>query len=500
MKLFKAAQVRKIDKYCVESLGIPSLVLMENAGVSVLKYLDLNKAYFTVICGVGNNGGDGLVIARHLISMNKTVDVFIIGSLSKATEDFLRNKNILDNMQLKLKYIKDNNIAELTESLKKADIVLDSIFGTGLTRAVEGLYKRVIEEINSIGKYVVGVDLPSGVDSDTGEVKGISTICNITVTFGCYKEGMIENKVKKLLGKVYLEKIGIQENILDMFHKETFLSDLEYVSKLIPERDIEGHKGKYGKVMIVAGSRGFTGAAYITTQSAVRTGSGLVTLWSDSYTQDIVSSRIIEAMTCDYDFDKNKFMSSIDSSDCIAIGPGLGDNDRTLELLKLILKVHRGKVVIDADGLNALSKDIELLKTTKAKVVITPHPGEMARLIKREISYVNNNRKKVAKQLAQKYNIIVLLKGHNTIVTDGEKTFINPTGNSAMSSGGMGDCLTGIILSLIGQGLEVTDATVLGAYMHGAIADKLSAIKYSVQASDIIENISSFMKELLEKR
>ncbi|MGL4655356.1 MAG: NAD(P)H-hydrate dehydratase [Sarcina sp.] len=500
MKLFKAEQVRQIDKYCIEELGISSQILMENAGTSVLKHLDLNKENFTVVCGVGNNGGDGLVIARHLIALDKSVDIFIVGELNKATNDFIQKKIILEKLQVKIKYIEKNNILELTESLKRADIVLDSIFGTGLKRVVEGLFKRVIEEINGLSKYTIGVDLPSGMDSDTGEVKGICVICNRTVTFGCYKKGMIENKMKSHLGEIYLENIGIPSRVLDKFHDETFLSDLHLVSKLLPIRELAGYKGQYGKVMIVAGSQGFTGAAYITTQAAVRAGSGLVTLCSDSYTQRVVSNKVIEAMTCDYNFEKNRFLELINSYDCVAIGPGLGNNDKTLELLKLILKIHKGKIVIDADGLNVLSKDMDLLKRTDAQVVITPHSGEMAKLIGKDVSYVNNNREEVSKILAQKYNIIVLLKGHHTIITDGKKVYINPTGSSAMSSGGMGDCLTGIIVSLIGQGIDLIGAAIVGAYMHGAIADELSMDKYSVQASDIIEKISSYMKKLLEKR
>ena len=473
---------------------------MENAGISVLKHLDLEKENFLIVCGVGNNGGDGLVVARHLSVIGKSVEVFVVGNLEKATDDFLENKKILDNLKIKIKYIKENNILELTKSLKKADIVLDAIFGTGLKRNVEGLFKKVIEKINIYAKYIVGIDLPSGIDSDTGEVKGICTICNKTVTFGCYKECMIEDKIKHFLGDVYLEKIGIHDNVLDKFHEGIILSDLEMVSKLLPIRDIDGHKGKFGKVLVVAGSRGFCGAAYITTQAAVKTGSGLVTLCTDNYTQQIVSSKLIEAMTCNYNLDKDEFINLIDSCDCVAIGPGLGNNENTLELLKLVLEKHKGKIVIDADGLNVLSNNLELLKITDAQVIITPHPGEMARLIKKDISYVNNNRKKVAQELAKKYNITVLLKGHNTVIANGQIIYINPTGTSAMASGGMGDCLTGIIVSLIGQGLSLIDATVAGTYIHGGVADMLANKKYSVQANDVIENISEFMKRLLEKR
>ena len=204
-------------------------------------------------------------------------------------------------------------------------------------------------------------------------------------------------------------------------------------------------------------------------------------------------------MTCNYNLDKDEFISLIDSYDCVAIGPGLGNNENTLELLKLVLERHKGKIVIDADGLNVLSNNLELLKITDAQIIITPHPGEMARLIKRDISYVNNNRKKVAQELAKKYNITVLLKGHNTVIADGQTIYVNPTGTSAMASGGMGDCLTGIIVSLIGQGLSLIDATVAGTYIHGGVADMLANKKYSVQANDVIENISEFMKRLLEK-
>ncbi|WP_297436697.1 NAD(P)H-hydrate dehydratase [uncultured Clostridium sp.] len=498
MKLFKAKDIRMIDDYCIKKLEIPLMLLIENTALAVLKHLELEKNNsFIVVCGIGNNGADGLAIARHLIVRNKDVDIFIVGDTCKASEGFKSNRLILENMNIELNYIKkEKDLDKLTKSSKVSDLVVDCIFGTGVDRKINGLFMRIIEVLNKNSKCIHSVDLPSGINSDTGEIMGISVFCNKTVTIACYKEGMINDKVRPYFGDIYLENIGIPEFVLDKFHNGMFLTDSKYIKELIPTRPVDGHKGKFGKVVVIAGSKGFTGAAYISTKSAIKTGSGLVTLCTDSYTEDSLSSSLVEAMSCNYQNNKEKFLELLKSWDCVAIGPGLGDNKNTLNLLKTVIKNHSKNILIDADGLNVLKENLDILKQSTAKIIITPHPGEMARLIGKDIPYVNSNRVEVAKTFASKLGIVVLLKGSKTVITDGEKVFINPTGCSAMSSGGMGDSLTGIIISLVGQGIPQMEACILGAYLHGYIAQELAKDLYTVQASDIIANISRIMKKL----
>ncbi|MGL5822856.1 MAG: NAD(P)H-hydrate dehydratase [Sarcina sp.] len=501
MKLFEAEDIKSIDKYCEENLGIPSLLLMENAAISILKHLDLHiNNTFTIICGVGNNGGDGLALARHLFARGKIINLFIIGDLAKATRDFTYNKNIIEKLNIQFEYLSENEtLLKFTECLKSSDVIVDAIFGIGLKRDINGIFKEVINIINDSSKIVVGVDIPSGIDSNTGEVRGVSTYCNKTVTFGCYKKGMIENIIYPRIGKVFQENVGIPEFVFDIFHKGLFLSTEDFVKGIIPKRGFGGHKGQFGRVCIIAGKVGYTGAAYLTVEATIRTGSGLVTLVTDKYVQEVLSTKLVEAMTYDYSKDEYEFRQILAKSDCIAIGPGLGVGKETLYLLKEALDSNCTNIVIDADALNVLSDNMYLLKNIKdKKVVITPHPGEMARLIRKDIEFVNENRIEISKKLAKKYNVIVLLKGHHTIITDGEKVFINSTGNSAMSSGGMGDCLTGIIASLIGQGIESFKATVFSAYVHGLIADELKDEFYTIRASQIIENLSSYIKRFEE--
>ncbi|MGL4740610.1 MAG: NAD(P)H-hydrate dehydratase [Sarcina sp.] len=502
MKLFEAEDIKLIDKYCEDNLGIPSLLLMENAAISILKHLDLHiNNTFTIICGVGNNGGDGLAVARHLLARGKTINVFIIGDLTKASSDFSYNKNIIEKLNVDVEYLLENDdLLKFTECLKSCDVVIDAILGIGLKRMVTGVFKDAINLINNMNKMVVAVDIPSGIDSNTGEVKGASTYCNKTVTFGCYKKGMIENMIYPRIGKVIQENIGIPEFVFDIFHKGLFLSTEDFIQGIIPKRSYDGHKGKFGRVSVIAGQKGYTGAAYITVESAIGAGSGLVTLITSKYVQDVLSTKIVEAMTYNYSENEQDFERIIGKSDCIAIGPGLGVNNDTLYLLKKALESESRNIVIDADALNVLSDNMDLLSDVKGKsIVITPHPGEMAKLIGKNIQFINDNRIEVSKALAKKYNIVVLLKGHHTIITDGERVFINSTGNSAMSSGGMGDCLTGIIASIIGQGIDSFRATVFSAYVHGLIADELHDEFYTIKASQIIENLSRYIKRFEEK-
>ncbi|MPQ43137.1 NAD(P)H-hydrate dehydratase [Clostridium tarantellae] len=496
MKIGTAQSIKDIDKMSIE-IGIPSMVLMENASLKVLKNLDLKKSNYTVVAGPGNNGGDALALARHLICLGKNVDIFLINAKNRFSKDCRQNYQILKNINANIINIShDYDFTNIKESLILNDITIDGIFGIGLSKEVTGIYKHTIDLINKYSKNIVSIDIPSGMNSDNGNIEGTCVKANKTITFEIFKKGFLNYGNSNYLGEVILEHIGIPRNIIRETVEDMFLTTKDFVKEHMIKRERYMHKGNFGKIVLFSGISGFSGAAYICTEAAVKSGAGLVTLCCDKDIQSILSSKLIEAMTCNFE-QKDLINKLIKSANAIAIGPGMGNNSNTLNLLISIIDKGNCPIVIDADGINVLKDNINLLTKSKNKIIITPHPGEMSRLTGYSVEYINNNRIDVAKEFAKKYNIIILLKGYYTVITDGDKVYINPTGNSAMASGGMGDCLTGIISSMIGQGLFPLEATVISAYIHGYIGEKLSKNNYSVTASDIIKNIQRTIKDLI---
>ncbi|WMJ80497.1 NAD(P)H-hydrate dehydratase [Clostridium sp. MB40-C1] len=500
MRIVTSQIMREVDRFCIEKLNIPSIVLMENAALKILKNLDIDKnEYFIIICGSGNNGGDGLALARHLIVLNKKVEVFLIGQEDRLSKDSKINYDILTSMGINIKLIKDViDLDDIRDAIGKCDVIVDAIFGTGLSREVQGIQKLIIHTINNSNKFIVSVDIPSGLNGDTGEILGISVKANITVSFEFYKKGFLFNEADNVTGEIIIEKIGIPQSVADRLGVKDYITEIEEVKKVIPKRKKYDYKGNFGRVNIIAGSNGLTGAAYITTQAAVRSGSGLVTLCCMESIQHIMSMKLTEAMTVSYKDSKN-LNDLLKKSDVIAIGPGMGNSEATFKILSDVLDVAECPLVIDADGINVLKGKLSLLKDRKGKVVLTPHLGEMSRLTGNSIEEIKKDRSGISKKFAKEYGIVLLLKGHNTIITDGESLLINPTGNSAMASGGMGDCLTGIIASLIGQGLEPFEATYVGAYIHGYCGDKLSEKMFCVNANHVLEKLPYYIKEIKNK-
>lgn len=500
MRIGTSASTKRLDQACVDEYKIPLIVMMENAVLSAFKHLDTNiyKKY-VIVSGVGNNGGDGLGIARQLKAINKEVKVFIVGNIDKLTPCSKTNFEIIKALNMEYHIIRTNEeksveLENLRQSIKESNVVIDCIFGTGLEREVKGIFKDVIEIINKNKNLVYSIDVPSGINATNGEILGTCIKADKTISFEFYKRGFLRYETKKYIGEVIVEHIGISEEILNKYDDKEYFTNMDFVRKNIKDRNKFNFKSDFGKVSIFAGSKGFTGAAYLSTQSAVKAGSGLVTLICDEDIQKILSCKFSEAMTANYS-EEERIEKLIKTSDVIGFGCGMGDNEITFSRLKSILKNADCPIVIDADGLNVLKNNISILKENQNNIVITPHLGEMSKLTGKSIKYIRENRIDVAKSFAKENNIIVLLKGYETIITDGNKVYVNPTGNSSMSNGGMGDCLLGIITSLIGQKIDVFDAVVCGAYIHGYIGDKLSQELYSVNATDIIENISKTMKD-----
>lgn len=497
MKIVNNEISRLVDKYCIEKLQIPGILLMENAAISVINNIDLNSNdVFTVVCGTGNNGGDGFAIARHLILRGKKVNVFILGNIKKLSYDCKINFNYINKLGIKVHNIScKEDIESLRNLLLLSNITIDSIFGTGLSRKIEGIYEETIKCINNNSKYIIAIDVPSGLDSNSGEVLGTCIKANKTITFQFYKVGFLNYNSLNYTGKILTTNIGIPSIVEQEFKISDTMLKVKTIKDKIKTRDKFLHKGNCGKVLIVAGSKEFTGAAYITTQSAVRSGAGLITLACNKENRDVLSNKLTEAMTIERE-NKELFLDKIRKSDAIGFGPGIGVTKESLDLLDMVLNNSNVPIVIDADGLNILKTRLDRIRKLNLDIIITPHVGEMSRLTGLDIDYINNNRINVAKNFAMKYKVIVLLKGFNSVITDGKRVFINSTGDSAMASGGMGDCLTGIITSFIAQGYNLIEAAYISAFIHGYCGDELSKNMYCVSATQVMDKIPTIIKKL----
>lgn len=500
MVINKAQNIRALDSYCINELKIPSIVLMENAALKVLKNIDCdiyNK--IIIICGKGNNGGDALAVGRHLIAMGKNVEFVILGD-GRGTIDYNINYDIIEKMNCSISNIRqERELCILNQIIDTHSLIIDGIFGTGLNREVSGIFKSVIELVNKFDNEVISIDIPSGLQSDTGEVLGAAIRANKTITFAMYKRGFFNYDALSYVGEVRLEEIGMPKIAIDKFDSKEYLVTEQFIRSNLMKRNILNHKGDFGRCLIFAGSRGFAGAAKIASKSAIKSGAGLVTVACSKEVENVVCSASMEAMCTTYDEEcnVNRVGELIEKASSIAIGPGMGNNDVTLEILKNVLNKRKAPLVIDADGLNVLKGNLDLIKGEKENVVImTPHLGEMSRITGLDLEYIKKNRIDVTKDFARTYNVIVVLKGYNTIITDGYSLYINTTGNSSMANGGMGDCLTGIISSFIGQKYDPMIATILSVYIHGFIGDRLSKSKFVVTAEDIINNLSLVVKEL----
>lgn len=472
---------------------------MENAALKVIKNIDFaNFKLFTIVCGSGNNGGDGLAVARHIFSMNMKIDIFIVGNHSMS-KDCKANYNILKNMGVNIKHInKSEDIIKLRKALSENSMTIDAILGIGLSRKIEGIYDEIIKIINEKSPYTLSIDIPSGMKCDSFGILGNSIEADKTISFEVYKKGFLYYESEKYTGSVIIEKIGVPDFVVNKFHNKEYLMEIDDIQNIIKKRGKYSHKGDFGRITIIAGSERFTGAAYISTMSAVRTGAGLVTLCTKKSIVDILKNKLVEAMSMTYE--DNTYEDVITNSDSIAIGPGMGNDEFIFKKVKNILSKEGCPVVLDADALNVLKDNLELLKNSNRKIVITPHMGEMSRLTGIKIKKLVENRIDIAVKFAREYNVIVLLKGYNTIITDGSEVYINSTGNSKMASGGMGDALTGIIASFIGQGYEVLKDTILGAYIHGYCGDILSKDMFCVNASHIIEKLPYIIENLIKKQ
>ena len=511
MKACFAAQMREVDKAASEIGGIPSIVLMENAAMACVKELerdfsDLKNKSAAVFCGKGNNGGDGFAIARHLYNMGVNVSVYLVcGNEFKG--DAKINFDIIKKMNINIDVISDTE--NLKYIIRANDIVIDAIYGTGIHGTVGGISYDVINDINENSKYTMSVDVPSGINSDSGEICGICVKADVTVTFAAYKVGMLLFPAADYTGKVTVADISIPDYIIDGQSIKINVTDDKFVRDNFPERENNSQKGDYGKVLVVAGSVGMTGAAYLSSQSAVISGSGLVTLALPSVLNGAMEAKTTEVMTVPVD-EINGHISSLaaeeiieraDRADAVLIGPGIGRSADVKKLIGILLKNSKVPVVIDADGINAVAKNPDIIRDCMCPVIFTPHAVEMSRLAELEKDYIEDNRLMVSKEFAEEYGVTVILKGRYTVVTgqDGEQ-YINITGNPGLATGGSGDVLAGITVSLIARGINETVAAAMAVYIHGRAGD-IAKDKYgmeSVTATRVMECIPDALNQILQ--
>ena len=483
-----ASQMRNIDKIASLKFNIPSIVLMENAALACVREI-FKYDSFTVICGKGNNGGDGLAIARHLINMGKAVKIYLVLG-DNFSGDALINYNILKSMSVSF----STDFSELETDLRLSDCTVDALFGTGIHGEITGTARDVIEKINSCAKYVLSVDVPSGVNSDTGETD-IAVKADKTVTFAAYKRGLLLFPGADYTGKIIVSDISIPEQAFELEEVRIKALTEEYLIGIMPKRCANSQKGDYGKILVIGGSVGMAGAVIMACEAAFRTGAGIVTACVPSEINDIVQTSLAQAMTFPVNFEKDteKIIEKMSGFDAVLFGNGIGRDEWVQELLKKILENAAVPVVIDADGLFALAGDTEILKKCKSDVILTPHAMEMARLIGKDVQTVENDRFSVAGSFVSEYRLTLVLKGNHSIITapDGEQS-VNMTGNAGMATAGSGDVLAGMTAALAARKLSPYNAAELAVYLHGAAGDtaKIFWKEDSLTARDIITCIS----------
>ena len=518
MKVVTANEMREIDRTAIEQYGILSLLLMERAGLAVSKRIleIFPQKKVIVLCGRGNNGGDGIVVARNLYNWGYKVKIIVLSKKEDLSRDCYFQLEIAEKLDIPI---------EFRDILTKEDlhgaILVDAVFGTGLSKPVTGKIADIFSFINESGVSVISIDMPSGISSDTGEILGEAIKADYTVTFGLPKRGHFLYPGAGYTGKLFIEDIGFPFRLLNSDQLKVELTTAEVVSGMIRKRDKYSHKGDYGHALIVAGSRGKTGAAIMTARSCMRSGSGMVTLAVPESLMNIFQGQVIEEMTLPLPDDNKGMLSSEALSilldfiyekgiDVIAIGPGIGISQNTTKIVKELLIRSTVPIVIDADGINSLCisedgvKTDQVLRKAKSPVILTPHLGEMERLLKA----INKNKQKrdiekdrinTAIEFSKSMGVYLVLKGVPTIIAEPEeRAFINTTGNPGMATAGAGDVLAGIITSFVGQGLNPLSASLLGVYIHGLSGDiaRKRFGEHSLIASDIIDCICDAFKSL----
>ena len=518
MKVVSSEEMKNIEGEAIYNIGIPSLVLMEMAASKFTERcfeIIENKKYskIVVFAGKGNNGGDGLAFFRQIcqkINLNKKIDIEIIfvGDKSKASDECKTQLNILFKLiekgfEFKIHFMDSEPDFDISNAVSNADLIVDAIIGTGLKYNLRKNILDIVKIINKSNCAVAAIDCPTGIDSDSGKILGDAVMADFTVTFHLPKIGLLVNDGAIYSGKLFVEDINIPYGLEN--HIKTNVLTKKDAEKLIPKRAKNGNKGTFGKVFIFAGCDNMPGACVISSKAAYRAGAGLVCACSVKSVCDVVKNILPESVTKTlpskngYLFSESINDFSFDKADCIVIGPGLGNNEETFEFVKKAVENLKSPVIIDADALNVISKDLSIFHKIKVPCIITPHLGEMSRLIGKSIDEIKNNIIEEARIFSKKYGVITVLKDFRTVISNPSgETYINTTGSSSLGKGGSGDCLTGVAAAFIAQGLDCFSAGVLGTYILGYAGEKIAENygEYGALARECADFVSISLKEL----
>jgi len=513
MYLVTAKEMRELDRLTIEEYGTPGHVLMERAGAGATEALlrtfpHARETSVLVFAGKGNNGGDGFVMARLLKKQGVKCEVILAANKAEVVGDALRNLKAFAKMRGRITEVTNSSQLEtVQDKLKRSGLLVDALLGTGLNAPVRGLIASLIDLINMSGLPTVAVDIPSGLDADRGEPLGIAVQAELTVTFGYPKRGQIGDPGSAYVGELAIVDIGLAVEAVDKVRPWTELLLAEEMGLLVRSRRRAAHKGDFGHLLVLAGARGKSGAALLCGGAALRVGTGLVTLGGPSSLNAVFSSVLIEAMTIplpelpdgSFCLDENALAQAMKGKTAVAFGPGIGVSADTIGLTRWLLNQSAIPVVIDADGLNCVATDVSILRKSRVPVVLTPHPGEMARLLNTTNAAIQDNRLDVARAFATEHKCYLVLKGANTVIAapDG-RAWINSTGNPGMASGGMGDVLTGVISGLLAQGYSPEEACCLGVFLHGYGGDMAAEEKgeAGILAHDLVERLPSGLRAL----
>jgi NAD(P)H-hydrate epimerase len=513
MKVATAEQMQELDRKAIEAYRIPGIVLMENAGRGATEVIsntfpDLQKMKIAIVAGKGNNGGDGFVIARYLLNRRISVKVYLLADPKGLRGDAETNFQIFQRMKGEVISVPSSkDYQKVKKELEKFDLLIDAIFGTGLDAEVRGYYREVIDHLNTLQKPIVAIDIPSGLDANTGKPFGTAVRASLTITFGLPKIGHVISPGLDYVGKLKLVDIGLPKKLVEEERIQTYLLENDEIRGwLSTPRRPDTHKGDYGHLLVIAGSVGKTGAAAMACEAALRIGAGLVTLAIPKSLNAIMEVKLTEVMTEPLPETPKQTLSlrafsSIlrlcEDKKAVIIGPGIGTFKETQSLILKLIKTLNLPIILDADGLTALATQPKTLPTTNRSLILTPHPGEMAKLIRSTPKDVQEDRISISRNFAQSHHVHLVLKGHRSLIaTPKGEVFINPTGNPGMASGGTGDVLTGMIGGLICQGFDILQSLQMAVYLHGLAGDEMAQElgEKSLIARDIIEKIPALLQ------
>lgn len=494
-----AAQMKAADQYTIQKLGVPSMELMEHAAQACVQVLEDEKvdlSHVCVVCGSGNNGGDGFAIARILQNNRYSVETFCVGNPEHYTEETQEQMHRLQECGGKITY-----------GMPQEDsysVVIDAVFGVGLSRKVEGRYRQVIEQMNRMRGTKFAVDIPSGLSATTGCILGCAFKADYTVTFQLKKIGLELSQGRTMAGRVIVPDIDISTDSICEDQEIVRTAGKDIYRKMLPDRPEDSNKGTYGRLLVIAGSKGMAGAAYLNAHAAYMTGAGLVRIYTSSDNREILQTLLPEAIVTTYEeYNKEELLSLLTWADSVCIGSGLGMSRLSEKILKTVIEYVKVPCLIDADGLNLLAENNNYLnQMAERRFVITPHMKEMSRLTGTPVEELKADRIQILKDFISRYRITCVLKDSRTLIASEEKGIrMNLTGNSAMAKAGSGDVLAGVISGWMVQGKEAEDAAELGTYIHGLSGDlaKFEKGVYSVMARDLIEYISKALMKLEEE-